>query len=160
MITFLKLNIRIFLQIFIFLFFCQCQKDKLKNKYAVLEGKWRWNKSITAFIPSKTTYYDTAFAVNTPNIYEIEFLKKGELHLIKDNNVLSIIKLKIDKEPGTYCSDYDENSFCFSDYKNHPRLYYMINGNELIGWNYPNITSTTIPKEHIQNQYNYFTKIN
>lgn len=135
-----------------------CKKTSLKNKYALLEGKWRWNKTITAFIPSKTTYYDTAYADNTKDIYEIEFLKKGELHYIKNNEIISKIKLKI-RTDSEACR-VEENTFCFSECKNFPRSYYTITKDTLFGWNFPDITTISIQDDHIDYQHNYFQKVN
>lgn len=65
-----------------------CKKHKLKGDYAILEGNWKWAYSIkrTYNTDFQTTEFETIYASQYPDTYEVEFFHKGKMSFKKNGD--------------------------------------------------------------------------
>lgn len=66
-----------------------CRKTKLKDEYAIFEGKWKWVGALeirTSFATGSVTYIDH-LASDYPDSYFMEFERKGYVSFYKNNEM-------------------------------------------------------------------------
>ena len=97
-------------------FLASCKKDKLNGEYSVFKGRWVWSHS------SKNTYhpitqssmYETIYATDYADNYELEFIEKGKVRYLKNGD-------EIDKKRIVF-SYYQAQSFCGLFYAHEYRI--------------------------------------
>lgn len=67
-----------------------CKKDKLDGEYSILQGIWQLSYVVEKNENLSTGYitYDTTFANQLSDQYTLEFVKKGKLRQVKNNQIV------------------------------------------------------------------------
>lgn len=127
-----------------------CKKKKIPEGFILFEGKWKHQYSLVTY-QDNFTWVLVTDTVYPKNDYFIEFLKKGELHFIKNNDLVE-----------KYCiKEYNDTYAFIVDNKEYYQLSFRTINNSIQSGDYPfPYYESGHPHPNPSGIANYFVKIN
>lgn len=105
-------------------FLVSCKKDALVGEYEILEGTWNWSYSEeTIFDPFAGSGIMSTQIINSDvsaATYEVEFLKKGKVKFIENDNITATYRTVIASFNQTNSSGSGEEKFFSIQLNNDP----------------------------------------